>query len=225
MSARDDILGRIGAALDQAGGGAARRRAGAELRLAHPPRHPVPARAAGKTKSELIALLKRHLESQGAIIVEAGDFADVPEAVSGFLGDGASVRMGSDRVLAELGWGKAPGLAIRHGAAQTGDKAGLSRAVGGIAETGTLLLLSGPDNPVTVTFLPETHIVVLDTGDLAGTYEEAIVRLRGLCGDNGLPRTVNLVSGPSRTADIGGILVMGAHGPKRLAVVLVGAKD
>lgn len=225
MSARDDILSGIGAALDQAGGDAARRRAGAELRLAHPPRHPVPARAVGKTKSELIALLKRHLEGQGAIIVEAGDVADVPKAVSGLLGDGASFRMGSDRVLAGLEWSDAPDLTIEHGAAQSGDKTGLSRAVAGIAETGTLLLLSGPDNPVTVTFLPETHVVVLDTGDLVGTYEEAIARLRELTGDSGLPRTVNLVSGPSRTADIGGILVMGAHGPKRLAVVLVGGKD
>lgn len=225
MSTRDEILGRIRATLDRSGSNAGRRRAGAELRLAQPPRHPVPERAAGKPKAELVALLKRHLESQGATVVDVEDVTVVPEAAARILGHGASVRMGGDRVLAALGWREASGLMIEHGPALPSDPAGLSRASAGIAETGTLMLLSGPENPVTVTFLPETHIVVLDTSDLVGTYEEAISRLRALRGEDRLPRTVNLVSGPSRTADIGGILVMGAHGPKRLAVVLCGPKE
>jgi L-lactate dehydrogenase complex protein LldG len=94
--------------------------------------------------------------------------------------------------------------------------------VAGIAETGTLMLASGPDNPVTVTFLPETSIVVLRRDDLVGPYEAAFGQIRARYGRGAMPRTVNLVSGPSRTADVGGRLVTGAHGPRRFCVVIVG---
>jgi L-lactate dehydrogenase complex protein LldG len=92
--------------------------------------------------------------------------------------------------------------------------------VAGVAETGTLVLASGPDNPVTLTFVPDTHVVVVEAQTIVGSYEEAVMRLLRELGQ--LPRTLNLVSAPSRTGDIGGKIVMGAHGPRRLAVVLVG---
>lgn len=90
------------------------------------------------------------------------------------------------------------------------------------AETGTLFLVSGADNPTTLNFLPETHIVLICAGDVAGSYEEAFDRLRAIYGESTLPRTVNLISGPSRTADIEQTIVRGAHGPKRLHVVILG---
>ena len=90
-----------------------------------------------------------------------------------------------------------------------------------VAETGTLVLLSGPDNPTTINFLPETHIVVLRAHDIVGPYEAAWNALREIYGERSLPRTVNLISGPSRTADIEQTIIMGAHGPKRLHVVIV----
>jgi L-lactate dehydrogenase complex protein LldG len=99
---------------------------------------------------------------------------------------------------------------------------GLSHAVAGIAETGTLMLASGPENPVTITFLPETSIVVLRASDLVGPYEPAFDRIRERYGRGIMPRTLNFVSGASRTADVGGRLVMGAHGPRRFCVVIVG---
>jgi L-lactate dehydrogenase complex protein LldG len=97
----------------------------------------------------------------------------------------------------------------------------LSHAAAAVAETGTLVLASGADNPVTITFLPETSIVVVGEEDLVGGYEGAWEKIRARFGKRAMPRTVNFVSGPSRTADIGGQLVMGAHGPRRLCVVLV----
>ncbi|MEL6226223.1 MAG: LUD domain-containing protein, partial [Pseudomonadota bacterium] len=75
--------------------------------------------------------------------------------------------------------------------------------------------------PVTLNFLPETHIVVVDQNAIVGPYEEAFDRVRTRFGDGKMPRTVNMVSGPSRTGDIGGRIVMGAHGPRRMMVVIV----
>ena len=90
------------------------------------------------------------------------------------------------------------------------------------AETGTLFLVSGADNPTTLAFLPETHIVLIAASDIVGSYEQAWDRLRAIYGDGALPRSVNLISGPSRTADIEQTIVRGAHGPKRLHVVILG---
>ena len=122
---------------------------------------------------------------------------------------------------AALAWGSEPALERRKGPAAGDDEVGLSHATAAVAETGTLVLASGADNPVTLNFLPETHIVVVEDKDLVGGYEGAWDKLRARFGRRAMPRTVNLVSGPSRTADIGGQLVMGAHGPRRLCVILV----
>jgi L-lactate dehydrogenase complex protein LldG len=94
-------------------------------------------------------------------------------------------------------------------------------AFAAIAETGTLMLLSGPSGPTTLNFLPDNHIVVLRASQLVGAYEEAWGRLRELYGPGKLPRTVNLITGPSRTADIEQTIQLGAHGPRRLHILVV----
>jgi L-lactate dehydrogenase complex protein LldG len=115
-----------------------------------------------------------------------------------------------------------PVLERRFGAAEAEDVASLSRAVAAAAETGTLFLVSGPDNPTTLAFLPELHTILIRAEDILGSYEDAFDRLRALYGGGALPRSVNMISGPSRTADIEQTIVRGAHGPKRLHVVLLG---
>ena len=131
------------------------------------------------------------------------------------------MRVGDDAYLEALAWGSEPALERRKGPAVGDDEVGLSHAAAAVAETGTLVLASGADNPVTLSFLPETHIVVVEDKDLVGGYEGAWEKIRARFGRRAMPRTVNFVSGPSRTADIGGQLVMGAHGPRRLCVILV----
>jgi L-lactate dehydrogenase complex protein LldG len=130
--------------------------------------------------------------------------------------------MGSDELLAVAPWEKTPALERLSGPANGDDLVSVSRAQTGAAETGTLFLTSGPENPTTLNFLPETHIAVIRADDLVGSYEEAWNRLRAKYGEGELPRTVNLISGPSRTADIEQTMVMGAHGPRRLHVIIVG---
>jgi L-lactate dehydrogenase complex protein LldG len=107
------------------------------------------------------------------------------------------------------------------GASDGGDLAAVSHAVGGAAETGTLMLTSGPDNPTTLNFLPDYHIVVVGAADISGDLEGFWRTLRATYGRGQMPRTVNLITGPSRSGDIEQKLLLGAHGPRRLHVVIV----
>ena len=102
-----------------------------------------------------------------------------------------------------------------------GVQAGFSACRGAIAETGTLMLLSGRQTPATVSLLPETHIALVDVSRIVPTMEDAFALLRAECGS--LPRAVNFISGPSRTGDIEQTIVLGAHGPCRVHLILIGA--
>ena len=82
-------------------------------------------------------------------------------------------------------------------------------------------MASGGANPASLAFLPELHIVALAREDIVASFEDAFARLAAAYPDR-LPRAVSLVSGASRTGDIGGKIVRGAHGPRRLAVILYG---
>ena len=222
---RERILGAVRSALDGSGGKAARERMGAE-RIARPPRHARPAVTSARGDA-LKARFVACLGSLGVDVVEPTGAAAVPSAIADYLGARglpARLRRGCDAVLADLPWGAAPELVVEQGPARDSDAVGLSHAMAGVAETGTLVLVSGPDNPVTLCFLPDTHVVVVDAAAIVGSYEEALNRVRGAREGGGLPRTVNLITGASRTGDIGGKIVMGAHGPRRLAVVIVGGE-
>ena len=88
-------------------------------------------------------------------------------------------------------------------------------------QTGTLALVSGPDNPTTLNFLPETHIVVIEAAKIVGNYETFWEMLRAAYGEGAMPRTVNFITGPSRSADIEQTLLLGAHGPRALHIIIV----
>jgi len=114
-----------------------------------------------------------------------------------------------------------PVLRVSAGPSDGGDPVSLVPAFAGVAETGTLVLPSGAGTPTTFNFLPDTQIVLLEAGDIVGAYEEVWPRLRARYGAGRMPRTVNLVTGPSRSADIEQRLLMGAHGPRRLHILLI----
>jgi L-lactate dehydrogenase complex protein LldG len=116
-------------------------------------------------------------------------------------------------------WSSQPLLRVRRGTADDADQVGLTLATAGVAETGTLLLASSSARPTLIAYLPETCIVVLGTDRIVGAYEQALELQREDAG--GLPRSLNFITGPSRTGDIAQQLELGAHGPRRLLVVLV----
>jgi len=219
---RDAILRKVRASLDASSNDTSRPAAVAE-RLKQRPRALIPerAKAEGRARTELFASF---LKAQSATVLELASAAEIPSAVIGFLRLAnlpARVRTGADPFLATLPWDTEPALEHRTGRAEPSDEVGLTHAAAAVAETGTMLMLSGPDNPVTLNFLPETHIVVVEEKSIAGCYEDAWEMIRARLGEGVMPRTVNMVSGPSRTADIGGRVVTGAHGPRRMCVLIV----
>jgi L-lactate dehydrogenase complex protein LldG len=219
---RNAILSSVKAALGARPGDAGRRTA-VEQRLNRHPRGTVPARAHQNEKA-LLDLFQTMLESQGATVTRAAAPEDAVRAIADDLrahGLPPCLRLGDDAVLRSLPF-DAAALELRFGATDGQDRAGLSRAVAAAAETGTLFLVSGADNPTGLAFLPESHTVLVRRDDIVPCYEDAFDRLRAIYGEGSLPRSVNLISGPSRTADIEQTIVRGAHGPKRLHVVVLG---
>ena len=221
MSAREAVLARIRSKLPKAPDEA--RRAAVDERLANHPRNLIPARGQGD-EAHRIRVFTEMMEAVGGTVEVLDELNDVPDSVAAYLRNTnlpAHVRRGSDPVLARLPWHRGGALEVAEGRAHESDRASVTRAFAGVAESGTIIQLSGPENPTTLNFLPEAHIVVLEASALFASYEEAWTKLRGLYGEGNMPRTVNMISGPSRTADIEQTIVRPAHGPKNMHVIIV----
>ncbi len=221
--ARQSILDAVRGALDVKDDDTARKLT-VQKRLKSHPANLVPERAKA-TGNARLKLFTDMLEGQSAKVSRAKSVNDIPEIITAYLRENnlpAELRTGSDELLGHIPWDKAPTLTRHFGRGQGDDAVTMSRARTAAAETGTLFLTSGEENPTTLNFLPDTHIAVIRAKDILGSYEDAWNALRKVYGARTLTRTVNLVSGPSRTADIEQIIVMGAHGPRRLHVIIVG---
>jgi L-lactate dehydrogenase complex protein LldG len=101
------------------------------------------------------------------------------------------------------------------------DRLGITSVFCAIAETGTLVVISGPDTPTATTLLPDTHVAIVAGNRVVDTMEDAFALIREERG--GMPRAINLISGPSRTGDIEQTIVLGAHGPFRVHILVVDA--
>lgn len=190
-------------------------------RLAAHPRHLIPARSR-RPHPEQVELFARNVEKEFGTVTRVSSLDEVPGAVADYLAaqnlPGEFVMAPHDELRA-INWSARPLLRFREGRAVATDLVSVQHGFAGIAETGTLMLPSGPDRPTTLNLLAETEIVVLQAGRVVGAYEEAWDLLRAELG--GMPRNVMFVTGPSRSADIEQTLELGAHGPRRLHVVLV----
>ena len=220
--ARAAVLGALRRALRRGDGAAASEAAAARLD-AHR-RNLIPARA-DRSRAEQIALFADMAGQQSASIARVPGPAAVPAAIAEFLKAEnlpAEIRMAPDEELEALPWQDQPMLTVTRGAAREPDAVSVTGALAGIAETGTLMLHSGPGGPSSLNFLPETHVVVLPAARVVGSYEDGWDLLRQRFGNGTMPRTVNFITGPSRSADIEQTIQLGAHGPRRLHIVLVG---
>ncbi|MBM3608986.1 MAG: lactate utilization protein [Alphaproteobacteria bacterium] len=221
MSARDDIYAGIRRSLGVSAHDTARRDVTlARIAAARPGIRP--ARGEGGV-DQRIAMFKAQAQSVAASVSFVADAGSAAADIATFLRAHnlpARLRMGADERLAALPFA-ASGVEISQGVSDGSDLNGLSHAEGGVAETGTLVLVSGAHNPSTLNFLPDNHIVVLRAGDIAAVYEDVFAALRDRFGKGVMPRTLNMITGPSRSADIEQKLLLGAHGPRRLHIVIM----
>jgi L-lactate dehydrogenase complex protein LldG len=221
MSSRADILARVRANLGIRDGDAARdevRRAKASQFLAARSEGPRP-----DIGGDLAARFSAKSVAMSSTVETLATVDAVPAAVRRYLeGLGLPLRAVCWPQFADLEW-KAAGLDVAMRAACGEDAVGITGCFCAIAETGTVMLASGPETPATTSLLPETHIAIVPVSHIVPAMEEAFALLRAECRDSGenLPRAVNLVSGPSRTGDIEQTIVLGAHGPYRVHLILV----
>jgi L-lactate dehydrogenase complex protein LldG len=219
---RDAVLSRVRKALGKTGDRAAAR-VDAEAYIGahgHGPRPAMPA--------DLVLRFLRRATDMQSTVERLADRRDIPQAVTRYVDaldlPPALVAQKSHAGVcwpefADLDWAAA-GLAIEARPATGEDRLGITGAFCAIAETGTLAVLAGADTPTATTLLPDTHIAVVRADRVVSGMEEAFALVRGERGR--LPRAVNLISGPSRTGDIEQTIVLGAHGPFRVHILVLG---
>ncbi len=215
MSSRERILQRIRKAQGRGGN----RPSQAELEAVETYLRAHPRGTLPKVEGDVAARFRARAESTQCTTEEVATEADVPAAVARYLKAGNLPLSGCVwPQLAHLDW-KGAGLALESRGAKDGDPVGVTGAFAAIAETGTLVLASGPGTPASVSLLPETHVAIVPAARIVTHMEQAWDLARGELRE--LPRAINFVSGPSRTADIDQTIVLGAHGPYRVHIVLV----
>lgn len=143
---------------------------------------------------------------------------EIPAAVTAYLTQhNRPLRIVVAQPLRALDWPDT--IAVESRAAQRDDAVSVTPCFAAIAETGSVVLLSSPETPTTLNFVPDDHIVVLSTSQIVWHIEDVWQRLRAR--GTPLPRAVNIVSGPSRTADIEQVVQLGVHGPRRVHLLVV----
>lgn len=223
MTAQSNTLARLRAALQVTGDDKARKAAVA-ARLKSAPNGVIPARAQVPQKQQ-IELFAAMAEKYSATVLRVKSAKDVPAAVSDYLRSKnlpARAAIGSDPRLTAMPWKAQKSLDLKTGPSDGSDETGISHAFAAIAETGTLVMTSGADNPTTLNFLPENHIVIVEASKVTGDLESVMSEIRSVFGKGRMPRTVNFITGPSRSGDIEQKILLGAHGPRALHIVLVG---
>jgi len=212
MNARENILGRIRAGI----GNSAARTSAVEEHLRQHPRSVQPSIAA---QTDRVASFKQRVLSLASSVDSVVNLAEIPAALARYLAENKLPTTGVCwPQFGNLDW-QAQGLQIVPRAAIGDDLVGITGAFCAIAETGTLMMLSGVDTPAATSLLPETHIAIVPQSRIVACMEDAWALLRSEQGK--LPRAVNFISGPSRTADIEQTVTLGAHGPYRVHIVLV----
>ncbi len=212
---REQVLNRIRAALgrsdaDSEGLEAARARIRQHVRQIEP-----------AFTEPLAQRFREKLVSAYATVASVDSLSAAASEIERYLvdsGAGRRLLVSGDDLIQQIEWPASIELQQRNASGE--DRASVTSALCGIAETGTLMLVSGEQNPTSLNFLPDYHIVVLRSDQLVPRMEDAWDKLRASFAQ--MPRSVNFISGPSKTADVEQTVEYGAHGPRCLHVVMVG---
>ena len=221
-NARDAILGRVRKALARTGDRAAARAEALAYVAAqrHGPRPRMP--------DDLVARFIQRATDMESTVARVADLQAIPAAVARYV-DALDLpaSLAAQKSHAGVCWPEfagcdwaGAGLSIEARPTQGDDGIGITGCFCAIAETGTLVVLSGAGTPTATTLLPATHVAVLRADRIVSGMEEAFALIRRERGQ--VPRAINLISGPSRTGDIEQTVVVGAHGPFRVHILVVG---
>lgn len=217
MNSREDILGRVRTRLGRDAANAAAGRAALEAAIAARTQGPRP--TIDLQNSALAGRLVEKSLAQSSSVDTVATIAAAPAAVARYLtGQNLAPRAVVWPSLAGLDWAGA-GVAVEARGAVDADLVGITGCFCAVAETGTLMLCGSPESPASVSLLPESHIALVPASRIVAGMEEAFALARAELGQ--LPRAVNFISGPSRTGDIEQTIVLGAHGPYRVHLILV----
>ncbi|MFZ9038557.1 MAG: LutC/YkgG family protein [Gammaproteobacteria bacterium] len=214
-AAREQVLARIRTALGR-GEPDPERTTELRERIAQHPRHIEP--AFGETPRQRF---RQKLEAAEASFAELETLDAVAAEIERYLeAHGAEKRIATsgDDLLRAIEWPAS--VDAQPWVAGSDHRVSLTMAYCGIAETGSLLLVSGEQNPTCLNFLPDYHVVLIKAEQLVLRMEDAWDSLRA--STRQMPRSVNFISGPSKTADVEQTVEYGAHGPRCLHVILVG---
>lgn len=191
------------------------------LRLQTHPRNTLPSRAQG-SRDDLVALFETMLERMQGQTRHVETLAEVPRAIADYLeAEAVGVHISAEVGKLDIPWEGERRLTVKAWEPRTSVDVSVTASFGAAAETGTVVVGSSPDSPLTQSFLGDTHIVLLRREDIVGSYEEIFDKVRAA----GMPRHFTFVSGPSCTGDIEMILEYGAHGPRKLCVLIIGDGD
>ncbi len=221
MGAREEILGKLRSRLGHSDAPNGQNPAFKHIQEHH--KNLIPKRG-NLNKAQRVDLFVQEATRVNATVARVASLDEVPDQVSAYLREHqlpARIKIAPHEHLKSLNWQEKTSLMVDEGRGVGDDGVSVSVAYGGVAETGTLVMSSGPQSPTSLNFLPLDHIVVLQAEDIAGDYETVWERIRNKAGPGKLPRTVNWITGPSRTADIEQTLLLGAHGPQRLHILIV----
>ncbi|MFC0398659.1 LutC/YkgG family protein [Paraburkholderia rhizosphaerae] len=213
-AARNNILARIRAAQGRGPEPTAGERDAAQSYMESHPRGPRP-----PLPDDLVGHFAERAIQMASTVDTVDALTDVPAAARRYLSEKAlPVQAIAWQTLQGFAWADA-GLSVEFRKPHDTDKVGFTGCFCAIAESGTLVLLSGPETYASAALLPETHIAIVPASRIVGCHEDAFDLIRSERGE--LPRASNFVSGPSRTADIEQSLVLGAHGPYRVHAIIV----
>ena len=160
------------------------------------------------------------LEAVSGTVSRVSSEEEIVSAVTAYLHQHditANIVSASSELLNKLAW--SDDFKVEQRKATGSDVTVLTEAYAAVAETGSLVLLSGEKSPTSLNFLPDNFLCILRRERLVKHIEDVWQKLREEHGS--LPRAINFITGPSRTADVEQTIQLGAHGPRRLHVVFV----
>jgi len=210
-SARERILNRVRAAMPEDNN----RQQTAEQRVSHPP-----ALIRPQINENQLMQFRDKLELGGGNLTLVESYSAAISLISDFLREQQlPMRLRLAPALKHMAWPS--DLDISYGKSDGNDLVSVTPAFCAIAESGSVVLLSSPDSPTSLNYLPDVHFVIVEASQLVSHIEDVWTKLR----QQNMPRTVNIITGPSKTADVEQTLQIGAHGPRQLRVILIGSNS